>query len=166
MAMQLEVLAGEKLKKQGLTLAVAESCTGGLLGSLITEVPGSSAYFLGGIIAYDDRVKIELLGVPPATIQEHGSVSAECALAMCQGARRVLRADIALSITGVAGPAGGTAAKPVGTTYIGLAASDVEVVKHFWWRGGRASNRAESVEATLSMLIDYLDNIPAQAKNN
>src|SRR5947207_14294871 len=98
----LEVAAGRLLVDAGMSLAVAESCTGGLLGSLITDVPGSSSYFLGGVIAYSDTLKSDLLDVPPAVIREHGAVSAECALRMARGARGITGADIALSVTGVA----------------------------------------------------------------
>src|SRR5438874_2315271 len=128
-----QVLAGRLLAAIGMTVAVAESCTGGLLGSLLTDVPGSSTYFLGGVIAYHDALKTGLLGVSPALIREHGAVSAECALAMVRGVRNVTGSDIALSVTGIAGPSGGTPAKPVGTVYIGIAAPGVEKVQHFHW---------------------------------
>ena len=117
---------GERLRRQGRSLAVAESCTGGLLGGALTDVPGSSAYFLGGVISYADRVKVEQLQVPEGTLHRHGAVSEETAAAMASGVRRLLRADIGVSITGVSGPdAEGT--KPVGLTFIGIAAPTLDV---------------------------------------
>jgi PncC family amidohydrolase len=151
-----ELLVGELLRHAGLKLAVAESCTGGLLGSRLTNVSGSSDYFLGGVIAYDDDIKRELLGVPAEVIQEHGAVSAECALAMARGVRSLTKADIGVSVTGIAGPSGGTPAKPVGTVYIGLVAPSVERVGHFLWKGDRISNKQQSAEAALVMVAEYL----------
>src|SRR5688500_528319 len=113
----LEVVAGRDLAEAATTLSVAESCSGGLLGHLLTNVPGSSAYFLGGVIAYSDDLKRTLLGVPGEVIGQHGAVSAECALSMARGARRITGSDLALSITGIAGPGGGSPDKPVGTVY-------------------------------------------------
>src|SRR5690242_12349556 len=126
---------GELLVKRGFHLGLAESCTGGMLGERITAVSGASGYFLGGLISYDDRLKIDLLGVSPELIVEKGAVSAECALAMARGVRRLLSAEVAVSITGVAGPGGGTDAKPVGTTYIAVVTPHVERVEHYTWTG-------------------------------
>jgi PncC family amidohydrolase len=151
-----EVLAGALLSRAGLTLAVGESCTGGLLGSRLTDVAGSSSYFLGGVIAYHDSLKVQLLGVPPDVISEHGAVSAECALLMAQGVRRLSAADVGVAVTGIAGPSGGTAEKPVGTVYIALAAAGVERVEGFCWQGDRLDNKRRSVEAALEMLVEYL----------
>src|SRR5439155_19007605 len=122
---------------------------------------GSSAYLLGGVIAYHDALKMALLGVPPALIREYGAVSAECALAMAQGARNVTGSDIGLSVTGIAGPSGGTPAKPVGTVYIGIAAPGVERVEHFLWQGDRLHNKKRSAEAALELLITYLTEVPS-----
>ncbi|HRS29680.1 MAG TPA: nicotinamide-nucleotide amidohydrolase family protein, partial [Phycisphaerae bacterium] len=116
----LQSAVGELLVAAGQTVAVAESCTGGLLGKLLTEVPGSSRYFLGGIISYADAVKTRLLGVPQETLRSHGAVSEEVARAMAAGACAALASDWAISITGIAGPAGGSASKPVGLVYVGL----------------------------------------------
>jgi nicotinamide-nucleotide amidase len=112
---------GALLHACGTTLATAESCTGGLIGKLLTDTPGSSAYFKGAVVAYANEAKVELLGVDPAALRQHGAVSPEVAEQMACGARRRLGADFALSATGIAGPGGGTAAKPVGLVYIGLA---------------------------------------------
>ena len=153
----LEVLVGELLRRSGLTLAVAESCTGGLLGSRLTDVSGSSDYFLGGVIAYSDDLKRRLLGVPGEVIQEHGAVSAECALAMARGARNLIGSTLSVSITGVAGPKGGTDNKPVGTVYIAVTGPGFARVEHFLWQDDRVSNKQQSVEAALKMLVEYLE---------
>jgi nicotinamide-nucleotide amidase len=145
---------GERLRRQGRSLAVAESCTGGLLGGALTDVPGSSAYFLGGVISYADRVKVEQLQVPEGTLHRHGAVSEETAAAMASGVRRLLRADIGVSITGVSGPdAEGT--KPVGLTFIGIAA-DASITHRFQWTGDRWDNRRRSVIAALELLVQTL----------
>ena len=139
---------------RGLTVAAAESCTGGLIAEAITSVAGSSGYFLGGIVSYADRVKIELLAVPAAVIESHGAVSAQAARAMAAAARERFGTSLAVSVTGIAGPGGGSAAKPVGLTYVGLAdASGVEV-RRFAWTGDRNSNRDESAAAALGWLIE------------
>ncbi|CAG0928185.1 nicotinamide-nucleotide amidase [Thermoflexales bacterium] len=152
----LEVTVGRLLRQRPLTLATAESCTGGLIGHRLTEVAGSSAYFLGGIIAYSNKVKAHLLGVKPETLEVHGAVSAETAIEMARGARRALGADIAVSVTGIAGPDGGTADKPIGLTYIALAAAHDERVERFVWDQDRVGNKWESSEAALRMIQDYL----------
>jgi nicotinamide-nucleotide amidase len=147
-----EVVAGG-LIAAGQTVAVAESCTGGLLGARLTERPGSSAYVLGGLITYSNEAKSALLGVDPALIQVHGAVSAECAEAMAAGARRALGSDWALSVTGVAGPGGGTPEKPVGLVFIGIAGPDGSVSHVAQRRGGdRATIRERSVAGALHLL--------------
>jgi nicotinamide-nucleotide amidase len=147
---------GELLLKRGFHLGLAESCTGGMLGERITASSGASGYFLGGVISYDDRVKELVLAVPPALIVENGAVSAECALAMAHGVRRLLSADVAVSITGVAGPSGGTDAKPVGLTYIAVVTPQSERVEQHIWDGSRQDNREKSVEAALVLVINSL----------
>lgn len=117
---------------------------------------GSSAYVLGGVIAYADSVKCSLLGVPGDLIREHGAVSEQCARAMAKGIVTLLASDVGISITGVSGPLGGTQLKPVSTTYIGLVAPGFERVERYMWNGSRAENRAKSVEAALVMIADYL----------
>ncbi|MBC7264522.1 MAG: CinA family protein [Chloroflexi bacterium] len=145
------------LRAARLTLAVAESCTGGLLAHHITNVPGSSNYFLGGVIAYSNEVKVRLLGVPVETIEQHSAVSWQTALAMARGVRQRLGADVALSITGIAGPTGGTPEKPVGLVYLGLAADDAERWEEHRWSGTRLENKEFSVRAALIMLLAYLE---------
>lgn len=147
---------GDVLAERGLTLAVAESCTAGLLGHLITSVSGSSTYFRGGVISYSDEAKERVLGVPHDILVEHGAVSKETAIAMAQGARHLLGTDIALSVTGIAGPTGGTPDKPVGLVYISLAAERVDVWQKHVWQGDRAENKQSSAEAALKLLLKYL----------
>lgn len=152
----LEAEIGEFLREKGLTLAVAESCTGGLLGMRITEVPGSSDYFRGGVIAYSNAVKEKVLGVPREVLVERGAVSAECAQAMAEGVRALLGADLALAITGIAGPTGGTLEKPVGLVYIALAGSlGVEVERH-QFQGSRRDVRWAASQAALELLRRHL----------
>ncbi len=147
---------GILLQERQLTLAVAESCTGGLLAAQITNISGSSAYFIGGVVAYSNSVKQRVLGVPTGTLQRYGAVSCEAAIAMARGARRLLRADLALSTTGIAGPTGGTPEKPVGLVYIALASAHGEQCREFRWSGDRRRNREQSVHAALDWLQDYL----------
>jgi nicotinamide-nucleotide amidase len=151
-----EVMIGQPLRQQHLTLAVAESCTGGLIGHRLTDVPGSSDYFLGGIIAYSNEIKERLLGIKLETLQTHGAVSAEIAIEMARGARRALGTDLAVSVTGIAGPGGGTADKPIGLTYIAVAAVTYERVERFVWDKDRSGNKWDSSEAALHLLQDYL----------
>lgn len=156
MSNSLEIQVGHLLHEQGLKLVLAESCTGGLLGSRITDVPGSSEYFLGGVVAYAYEVKADLLGVRWNTLNTNGAVSRETVLEMARGVRNLLKADIAISVSGIAGPGGGTPEKPVGTTWIGLVANDEERAEKFQFSGGREENKISSVDAALKMLLDYL----------
>lgn len=148
--------AGELLKKMGLTLSLAESCTGGLIAHRITNIPGSSNYFLGGVVAYSNEAKERLLGVPHETLLRYGAVSEETARAMAEGVRRLLVSDQALAVTGIAGPSGGTPEKPVGLVYIALAAEEEVRCERHIWKGDRLQNKAQSAEAALEMLIAYL----------
>jgi len=147
----LATQVGRRLRKLRKSLAVAESCTGGLLGAAVTDVPGSSAYFLGGVISYADEVKAQLLSVPQATLSRYGAVSEQTAEAMASGVRRLLYADIGVSITGVAGP-DAEGSKPVGLTFIGIAATSV-TTHRFQWTGDRWDNRRRSVIAALELLV-------------
>ncbi len=139
---------------RGLTVSLAESCTGGLVATTITEVSGSSGYFVGGVVSYADSAKAGLLGVPDAMLEAHGAASAQVARAMAAGARARLGSSLAVSITGVAGPDGGTAAKPVGLTYIGLAGPDGVDVRRFAFAGDRSANREAAACAALDWLLE------------
>jgi nicotinamide-nucleotide amidase len=151
----LEDALGARLKRRGLTLAVAESCTGGLLGSRITAVAGSSSYFLGGAISYANSAKIRLLGVPAKIIARHGAVSEECAAAMARGAKRVLSANIGVAITGVAGPSGGTKEKPVGLVFVAVSGPGrVETVRRLEINGPRDAVRSRATTAALRLAFD------------
>jgi len=152
----LERAVGDLLRERKLTLVTAESCTAGLLGYFITLAPGSSAYYLGGVVCYANDAKIALAGVNPQTLLEHGAVSAETALDMAQGIRRNLHGDIGLSVTGIAGPGGGSPDKPVGLTWIGLASASGTQAFRFVWNDGREKNRLESARAALQVLLDHL----------
>ena len=146
-----DILA-DGLRARGLTLAVAESCTGGLLGSRLTARPGSSDYFAGGVISYSNQAKMDLLQVPPGMLAQYGAVSEEVAGAMAEGAREALHADYALSITGVAGPDGGTADKPVGLVYLGCAGPDGTQVRRGSFPGDRDTVRMFSATSALHLL--------------
>jgi len=153
----LEERVGQLLKERGLTISVAESCTGGLLASRIIDVAGASAYFLGGIVAYQNDVKVRLLAVPEQVIKEGGAISAETAAAMARGCRELFGSDIGVSITGIAGPSGGSVAKPIGTTYIAVEGPAGERCRCFRWSGNRTSNRESSVNAALELILACLD---------
>jgi len=141
---------------RGLRLAVAESCTGGLIGHLITNVPGSSTYYMGSVTAYAYEAKVRLLGVRWETLEKYGAVSQETVLEMARGVRTALAADIGLSVSGIAGPGGGTPDKPVGLVWIGLSAEQVDEAWCNIWSGGRLQVKEQSAQAALQMLADYL----------
>ena len=141
------------LKDKGLTFATAESCTGGSVGGAITAVPGSSAVFLGGVISYANEVKRDVLGVPQEILDTHGAVSPECAERMAAGARNLLKADLAVALTGIAGPDGGSAEKPVGLVWFGLATKDGVRTEKVVFGGDRAAVRAQAVDHALGLLL-------------
>ena len=147
---------GATCRAEGLTLGTAESCTGGLVAHLITEVPGSSEYFLGGLVTYADGAKTALADVPPSMLEAHGAVSAQVAVAMAEGARRRLGVDIAVAVTGVAGPYGGTDTKPVGLTYVAIADRTGHDVRRRVWSADRSGNKRASAEAALSLVLERL----------
>ena len=151
-----EVRVGRLLERRGWQLAVAESCTGGLIGHLITNVPGSSDYFRGGIIAYSNAAKQTLLGVSSGTLAKFGAVSQESALEMARGVRRALAADVGLSVTGIAGPGGGGLEKPVGTVWIGLNGPGSEAAWHFVFDGDRLTIKEQAAEKALELLVGHL----------
>jgi len=136
------------------TVALAESCTGGLVAAALTSVPGSSGYFLGGVVSYADAAKRDLLDVDPAVLAAHGAVSAQVARAMAEGARARFGASVAASVTGIAGPDGGSTEKPVGLTYIGVADDAGADVRRFVWSGDRAANRLDSGVAAVELLLE------------
>ncbi|MCY4539696.1 MAG: CinA family protein [Chloroflexi bacterium] len=145
---------GAALSRAGLTVSTAESCTGGLILSSLTDVAGSSAYVQGGLVTYSNEAKTKMLGLREATLVEYGAVSAATAGEMACGVRKVFDTDYALSVTGIAGPGGGTAEKPVGLTYVGLAGREglITVERHIW-DGDRIANKVRSVEAALQLLM-------------
>jgi nicotinamide-nucleotide amidase len=152
----LEQVVGETLKEKQCTIALAESCTGGAIAARLTDIPGSSAYLKGSIICYSNEVKTSLVGVPSATIQEKGAVSPETARAMAEGIRQRLDATIGVGVTGIAGPEGGTADKPVGLVYIAVAGPKGTVVEEQRFAGQRSGIRTRSVNAALNLVRRYL----------
>jgi len=158
MKQSLEALVGHLLREKNLMLAIAESCTGGMVADRITNVPGSSDYFRGGIVAYAYEAKVALLKVSWDTLNTHGAVSEETVLEMARGARNALETDVAVSISGIAGPGGGMPGKPVGTTWIGLSSDDGDWARKFVWDGDRLQNKVSSAEAAMQLLLDYLEN--------
>jgi CDP-diacylglycerol--glycerol-3-phosphate 3-phosphatidyltransferase len=155
---------GGLLREGGLTVSVAESCTGGLLGSVFTDQPGSSAYFVGGVIAYSNDVKMDQLGVPSAVLSSHGAVSCEVAVAMADGVRSRLGSDLAASITCIAGPDADGTSKPIGLTYIGIAGPDGTRCYDFTFRGDRWSNRREATAKAIELLGDETRKLVAVVK--
>lgn len=143
-------------REHGIRVATAESCTGGLVAHAITEVAGSSAYFVGGVVTYANEVKIAAVDVPPEVLAAHGAVSAQVARAMADGVRRRLQADVGVAVTGVAGPDGGTAAKPVGLTYVAVADADGQEVQRHLWDADRSGNKRRSAVAALELLLHRL----------
>lgn len=153
----LEGLVGELLRRRGLTLAVAESCTGGLLSRRITTAPGASDYFIEGLVCYANRAKEALLGVDPAILERHGAVSAQTAEAMAAGLRERAGVDVTASITGIAGPGGGTDEKPVGTVYFGLTTAGGTTVEHRLFPGSRRQIQALAAATALDMIRRELE---------
>jgi PncC family amidohydrolase len=147
----------ELLTKQHLTVAVAEGDTGGVLLEWLTAVPGSSAVVLGGVVAYHDDLKRAVLGVAPQLIEQHGAVSAEVAEALAHGIRRVAAADVGLATTGIAGPGGGTATKPVGLAYVSAVNGARVVTREHHWPGDRTANRRSSAQAAVRAALELLE---------
>ncbi len=153
----LEEQVGARLRALGLTLAVAESSTGGLIAARLTDISGSSAYLIGGIVAYADAVKEQWLGVAAETLRAFGAVSEPVARQMAEGVRLRLRTDLALSVTGIAGPTGATPTKPVGLHYVALSAANGTWVRRFVFASNRQSNRQAAADEAFRLLLDYLD---------
>jgi len=152
----LEGIVAGLLTERHLTLAVAESCTGGLIADRLTDVPGSSVFLERGVVTYSNAAKTALLGVPAAVIGEHGAVSAETARLMAEGVRRLAGTDLGLAVTGIAGPSGGTEAKPVGTVHIALADSGQTLARQYAFRWDRRRNKVMGAYSALMLLMRYL----------
>ena len=152
----LESETGDLVRERGLRLALAESCTGGLIGHRMTNVPGSSEYFAGSVVAYSYEAKAKILGVSWDVLNSVGAVSSETVIEMARGAKELMDADIAVSISGIAGPGGGTDEKPVGTVWVGLVTNDGHWSQEFHFDGDREQNKASSADAALQVLLDYL----------
>ena len=148
---------GARCLEVGRRIATVESCTGGLVGHLITEVPGSSGWFAGGFVTYSDDLKREAVGVPHDVLAAHGAVSAQVAMAMATGGRARTGADLAVAVTGIAGPDGGTAAKPVGLTYVAVADPLGVAVRRYIWAGERSDNKRRSAGAALELLLERVE---------
>lgn len=156
---QLVALAArvlEECRARSLTLATAESCTGGLVGHALTEVAGASDVYRGGVVSYGDEAKVALLDVPASALAAHGAVSAQVAVAMAEGVRRRLGADLGVAVTGIAGPNGGSAEKPVGLTYVAVADGRGHDVRRHAWAGDRSVNKLASAGATLAIVLERL----------
>lgn len=143
-----------RLVERGWLLALAESCTGGLVSARLTSVPGASAVFLGGVVSYANAIKRDILDVPAATLEAAGAVSTETALAMAQGVRRIMHANLAAAITGIAGPEGGSTDKPVGLVFIAVAGPRGEHVARFVFSGDRAAIRSQAADTALQFLLE------------
>jgi len=152
----IEDLVGALLRQRGLTIALAESCTGGLISARLTDLPGSSVYFKGGVVAYSNELKQSFLGVPPEVLEKHSAVSRETALAMAGGIRNRASSDIGLSVTGIAGPDGGAPDKPLGLVYIGLSAASGDLCGRYVFPGNRAGVRRGTVNAALNTVRRFL----------
>jgi PncC family amidohydrolase len=157
MAEAIEAALGRMLQERSMTVAVAESCTGGLVGHQITNVPGSSDYFLGGVIAYSYETKERILGVRHGTLYDYGAVSRETAIEMAHGAKRLIGADLGVAVTGIAGPGGGTPDKPVGLTWVAVSSRKGDRAQRYVWKGDRDSNKRDSASATLALLCEVLE---------
>ena len=159
----LETRVGLMLKQKGLKLAAAESCTGGLIGHLLTNIPGSSDYYLGSVTAYANEAKQRLLGVKPATLKQFGAVSRETVLEMASGIRKTMAADfsikkiIGVSVSGIAGPEGGTPEKPVGLVWMGLSAPGLDLARPHQFSGSRLEVKEQAAESALQMVLEYLE---------
>ena len=156
----LEVIVGRMLRERGRTIACAESCTGGLLTSRLTDVAGSSAYVMGAVVSYTNEVKASLVGVHEATLKAFGAVSEETAREMAEGVRRAIPADIGVGITGIAGPGGATAEKPVGLVCIAVAAENATCVERHVFSGTRTEVKRQSTETALAMVRDLILDVP------
>jgi PncC family amidohydrolase len=156
--MTREERLGEVLTQRRWTISTVESCTGGGLAARITDVPGASGYYIGSVVAYDNRIKAEWVGVPESLFERHGAVSAEVAGAMSEGGRSRFDTDLCLAITGIAGPGGGTPDKPVGTVFISAASRAETRTGRFQFDGDRAQVRRAAIDAALDLALDLASN--------
>ncbi|MEA1926779.1 MAG: CinA family protein [Candidatus Auribacterota bacterium] len=143
-------------RRKSWPLAVAESCTGGMLGDMITSLPGSSGFFLGGVIAYSDQVKLNLLKIPEGLLKKNGAVSPEVALSMSRGIKELLGASIGVAITGIAGPGGGSQKKPVGLVFISVITPESEIVERFNFSGNRREIKTSATKAAIELLFNIV----------
>ena len=150
--MKIEAEVGKILRKRKMTMAVAESCTGGLISSRITDSSGSSDYFIMGIVAYSNQIKEKILGVSHGVLQKHGAVSEQVALEMAKGARLLADTDIGIGVTGITGPTGGTKSKPVGLVYVALVTSGKKFVKEFKFKGSREEIKFQASQVALDLV--------------
>ena len=160
----MEQVVGDGLRRAGATLATAESCTGGMVAQMITAIAGSSDYFDRGFVTYSVQAKRDLLGVSEELLREHGPVSEPCARAMAEGARTRAGTTYAVSVTGLAGPGGGTADKPVGLVFVAIATPDRTVVRRMTWPGQREQIRAISAMAALDLVRRALAGLPLEER--
>jgi len=144
----------EEAALRNVTIALAESCTGGMIAGVLTDVPGASKVFLGSAVTYSNEAKTDILGVDPDIINDHGAVSSYCAEKMAEGAKRIFRSEIALSVTGIAGPDGGSAEKPVGTVWFGISSNDATYTFKKQFSGERALIRNSAVKTALEALLE------------
>jgi len=156
-----EQMVVTNFRERKLKLALAESCTGGMIAARITSVPGASDIFNGAIVCYANDVKRDLLGVPQGLLETEGAVSASCAKAMAEGARKSLKSDIALSVTGIAGPGGGTPTKPVGCVFIGIATKGAVTAERHLFTGDRDQIRQQAADAALCLALEIASTLPA-----
>ena len=150
--MRFEKKVFQKFTKSSKTLAISESCTGGMIAERLINIPGASKFFLLGIIAYDNAAKIKILKVPHSLIKKHGAISADVACAMARGVRKILKTDYGLGVTGIAGPGGGTKAKPVGLVFIAVSIKNKTIVKKYHFKGNRLAVRKAATQTALKML--------------
>lgn len=161
--MSLVHTIAQQLTRYNATLSTAESCTGGLIGHMLTNVSGSSAWYEGGVVSYSNAVKMGLLGVQALTLEQVGAVSGDVAEQMAVGAQQTFGTTYAVSVTGIAGPGGGTAEKPVGLTYVGVATPEAVLVQSYVWQGNREENKQQSAIAALELLSSALNARPVPA---
>jgi len=152
--MRLERKLLKEFTLNAKTLAIAESCTGGLIGNRLTNIAGASAFFLLGVIAYDNAAKTKILGVPFALLKKHGAVSSPVAMKMAHGVRKILNTDYGLSVTGIAGPGGGSKKKPVGLVFIAVCSINKTIVRKFLFKGTRLAVKKQAAQAALKMLAE------------